>query len=98
MKPVTEMDMNKKNVKKSPPSFRPEVGGPERRFVGLTRVSESAGLKVCGEITPLVQPTAWREKEREGKRNREREIEMGERDLRSSRADLRHARCYSLSV
>ena len=41
---VTEMDMNSQKVKENnPPSFQPaEVGGSGRRFVGLTRVFESA--------------------------------------------------------
>ena len=103
MRLVTEMDMNNKKAKENtPPAFRPaEVGGPGGGFVGLNRVFESAILGLWDEFTPLAQPTAWRERGGKKKENREREIEMGEGDPRSSahaRADLRHARCYSSLV
>jgi len=47
---VTEMDMNNQKVKENNlPSFRPaEVGGSGRRFVGLTRVFESAIVGLWG--------------------------------------------------
>ena len=65
MRLVTEMDMNNQKVKEnSPPSSQPaEVGGSGRRFVGLTRLFESAIVGLWAVFAPLAQPTAWREEE-----------------------------------
>jgi hypothetical protein len=78
---MTKMDMDSQKVKESnPPSFRPaEVGGPGRGFVGLNRVFESTILGLWDGFAPVVQPTAWRERERK-KENRERERSRWEKE------------------
>jgi len=70
VKVVTEMDMNNQKVKGNTlPSFRlAEAGDSGRRFMGLTRLFESAIVGLWDGFTSLAQPTAWREEGGEKKK------------------------------